>query len=117
MFSRRHRKIALGSALVAVALAVSACGGSTESASSSAPSSVAGATSDGSGSAAAAGAVEFNLTPEQNRVTTAKVDSLAALVPQAIRDRGTITITGAVGSAPPLGFYATDDTTIIGSEV
>ena len=75
-------------------------------------------TSSGSASPAAAEGVEFNLTPEQNRVTTPKVDAIAAEVPQAIRDRGTLLVTGTRRNrARRCGFYATDDTTLIGSEV
>lgn len=60
----------------------------------------------------------FDLSPEQaDRVRAEKVDDIAAEVPQAIRDRGTLIVTGAGGTAPPLRFYATDDTTIVGSEV
>ncbi|KIQ19889.1 ABC transporter substrate-binding protein [Rhodococcus sp. MEB064] len=60
----------------------------------------------------------FDLTPEQSgRVRAEKVDEIAAEVPQAIRDRGTLVVTGASGTAPPLRFYATDDTTTVGSEV
>lgn len=64
----------------------------------------------------AATAAGYNLTADQNRVTTDKVDEIAAKVPQAIRDRGTLIVTGNAGTAPPLRFYADDDTTIIGSE-
>jgi polar amino acid transport system substrate-binding protein len=116
MFSRTRRHIVLGAALVAAALAVSACGGSTGSADPSSSAAAAAPVSSGAASPAA-DVVDFNLTPEQNRVTTAKVDSIAAEVPQAIRDRGTLLVTGTAGTAPPLGFYATDDTTIIGSEI
>src|SRR5664280_693867 len=116
MFSRHHRGLALGSALVAVALAVSACGGSDRTASSTA-SAGAGSTTTGTASPAAAQAPGFNLSPEQNRVTTDKVDAIAAELPQEIHDRGTLLVTGSAGTAPPLRFYATDDTTIIGSEV
>src|ERR1700712_636879 len=113
MLSRTRRLITLTSALVAAALAVSACGSSTgDTAISNAP-----AVSSGNASPAADQAVQFNLDPEQNRVSTAKVDSIAAEVPQAIRDRGTLLVTGSAGTAPPLRFYATDDTTLIGSEV
>ena len=60
----------------------------------------------------------FDLSPEQSgRVTTAKVDSIAALVPPALRDRGTLHVTANVGSTPPLDFYANDNATIVGSEV
>jgi polar amino acid transport system substrate-binding protein len=62
--------------------------------------------------------VTFDLTAEQSgRVTTAKVDDIAALVPAAIRERGTLRVSGEVGSVPPLDFYATDNATPIGSEV
>ncbi len=65
-----------------------------------------------------AGSVEFDLSPQQtSRIRTGKVDSIAAQVPQAIRDRGKLVVTGASGSAPPLRFYATDDKTTVGSEV
>src|SRR6478735_9674323 len=114
MFSRTGRRIVLTSALAAVALAISACGGSSNGSSASTTPQQ---TSAGSASPAAAEGVEFNLTPEQNRVSTPKVDAIAAEVPQAIRDRGTLLVTGTAGTAPPLGFYATDDSTIIGSEI
>ena len=116
MFSRTRRRIVLTSALAAAAMAISACGGSTDTAATGTTTEAALA-STGSASPAAAEGVQFNLEPEQNRVTTAKVDSVAAQVPQAIRDRGTLLVTGSAGTAPPLRFYATDDTTIIGSEV
>ncbi|MGW5105273.1 ABC transporter substrate-binding protein [Nocardia sp. NPDC004123] len=62
--------------------------------------------------------VTYDLSPEQKgRIHAGKVDSIAAQVPQAIRDRGTLVVTGTVGATPPLGFYATDDRTVIGSEV
>jgi len=117
MLPRSRRLIALTSALVAAALAVSACGSSSGNSTSSSATSSAAAVSSGNASPAAGQAVEFNLSPEQNRVSTAKVDSIAAEVPQAIRDRGTLLVTGSAGTAPPLRFYATDDTTLIGSEV
>lgn len=64
------------------------------------------------------GTVAFDLSPEQaGRVRAEKVDEIAAQVPQAIRDRGTLIVTGSAGTAPPLRFYATDDRTVVGSEV
>jgi polar amino acid transport system substrate-binding protein len=61
--------------------------------------------------------VTFDLTAQQSgRVTTEKVDDIAALVPKAIRDRGTLRVSGSVDSVPPLDFYATDNATPIGSE-
>jgi polar amino acid transport system substrate-binding protein len=118
MLSRSRRLIALTSALTAVALAVSACGSSNSGTAASSPlSAAAAAVSSGDASPAAEQAVQFNLSPDQNRISTDKVDSIAAEVPQAIRDRGTLLVTGTAGTAPPLGFYATDDSTIIGSEI
>lgn len=114
MLSRVRRGVAATAALVAVAMAISACGGSSGDSSAT---GAAGGASAGSASPAAAQAIQFNLDPEQNRITTATVDSIAAKVPQEIRDRGTIKITGTAGTAPPLLFYATDDTTLIGSEI
>ncbi|WP_138996184.1 ABC transporter substrate-binding protein [Rhodococcus zopfii] len=64
----------------------------------------------------AATAAGYNLTADQNRITTDEVPEIAAKVPQAIRDRGTLIVTGSAGTAPPLRFYADDDTTLIGSE-
>src|SRR5205085_1833938 len=60
----------------------------------------------------------FDLSPQQSgRVTTTKVDAIAAEVPAAVRDRGVLRVTGTVGSTPPLAFYATDNSTVVGSEV
>ncbi|WP_194829102.1 ABC transporter substrate-binding protein [Nocardia sp. XZ_19_231] len=65
-----------------------------------------------------AGNVTFDLSPgQEGRLHVAEVDTIAAKVPQAIRDRGTLVVTGASGAAPPLRFYATDDKTVVGSEV
>ena len=60
----------------------------------------------------------FDLSAEQKgRVETPKVDAIAASVPAPIRERGVLRVTGNVGSTPPLDFYASDNATIIGSEV
>ncbi|MFJ2645541.1 ABC transporter substrate-binding protein [Streptomyces sp. NPDC087420] len=59
---------------------------------------------------------EFDLSPNQKRITTPKVDAVAALLPAAIRERGTLEVVNSAGSAPPLDFYATDDKTVIGVE-
>lgn len=78
-----------------------------------------GAAACSSGDAAepdAATTAGYNLTADQNRITTDAVDEIAAKVPQNIRERGTLVVTGSAGTAPPLRFYADDDTTIIGSE-
>lgn len=97
-FTRRTRLVA--SALTAVALlSVAACSS--------------GSGTDEPDAATSSG---YNLTADQNRITTDSVPEIAAKVPQPIRDRGTLIVTGSAGTAPPLRFYADDDKTIIGSE-
>ncbi|MFF4602833.1 ABC transporter substrate-binding protein [Streptomyces sp. NPDC001339] len=59
---------------------------------------------------------KINISPDQDRITTDKVDSIAAGVPEKIRKRGTLEIVGSSGSAAPLTFYATDNKTVIGVE-
>lgn len=80
-----------------------------------------GACGKGDGGASETRAVNgttYDLSPEQStRIHADKVDSIAAQVPAAIRQRGTLIVSGSVGATPPLGFYATDDRTVIGSEV
>ncbi|MEU6953652.1 ABC transporter substrate-binding protein [Streptomyces sp. NPDC045714] len=58
-----------------------------------------------------------NTSPDQDRLRGKKVDAVAALVPEAIRKRGTLRIGASADAVPPLGFYATDDKTRIGSEI
>ena len=59
---------------------------------------------------------QINPGPDQDRVLTAKVEAIAALLPAEIRRRGTLEGVNATGTAPPLSFYATDDKTVIGTE-
>ncbi|MFJ2114726.1 MULTISPECIES: ABC transporter substrate-binding protein [unclassified Streptomyces] len=87
------------------AFSLTACGNSAQEATEK-------IAAKGSGS----GDSSINPSPDQNRVTAAKVDSLAALVPAAVRERGTLEVVGSTGSTPPLSFYATDDKTVIGVE-
>ncbi|WP_069146103.1 ABC transporter substrate-binding protein [Rhodococcus erythropolis] len=101
MFTRPRTATLLISALATVALLGTACGSPDEESTEQ----HSGATTSG-----------INLSAEQNRISTDKVDSIAAKVPQEFRDRGTIRITGNAGTAPPLRFYADDDKTVIGSE-
>lgn len=58
-----------------------------------------------------------NTSPDQDRLRGKKADAVAALVPEAIRERGTLRIGASADAVPPLGFYATDDRTRIGSEI
>ncbi|MFJ6405512.1 ABC transporter substrate-binding protein [Streptomyces hydrogenans] len=96
----RRTAAALG---LTAALALTACGNPSE-----------GATTEVA--AASGDTVKINLSPDQNRVTTPRVDSIAAKVPEEIRKRGTLEIVDSSGSAAPLTFYATDDKTVIGIE-
>ncbi|MGW6564049.1 ABC transporter substrate-binding protein [Streptomyces sp. NPDC054975] len=90
--------LGLASAVVLAACANPSDGGTTEVA------------------AAKGGTRKINLSPDQDRVTTAKVDSIAAQVPAEIRKRGTLEIVDSSGSAAPLTFRATDNKTVIGVE-
>ncbi|GAB2577652.1 putative amino acid ABC transporter, substrate-binding protein [Paractinoplanes abujensis] len=65
-----------------------------------------------------AAAVTINDGPDQQRIVPAKVDAAAALLPEAIKQKGTLTIgVGAAGAGfAPLAFTATDNKTLIGSE-
>ncbi|MFF5308416.1 ABC transporter substrate-binding protein [Streptomyces massasporeus] len=98
--TRRTAAAALG---LATALVLAACGnpddgGTTEVAATS------------------GGKTKINISPDQNRVTTDKVDSIAAEVPEKIRKRGTLELVSSSGSAAPLTFFATDNKTVIGVE-
>ncbi|MFE7550933.1 ABC transporter substrate-binding protein [Streptomyces gardneri] len=59
----------------------------------------------------------INVGPDQKRVHTAKVEAIAAQVPEAVRKRGTLVIGVSANSSPPLAFRATDDKTLIGTEL
>lgn len=102
-YSRTGRpRAVLVAALTAIALTAGACGGGGEAGNEV-------RTPDGQ---------VFDLSPEQpTRVRTEKVDAIAAQVPRAIRDRGTLVVTGSATTGPPLRFHATDDRTLVGSEV
>nr|WP_202485068.1 MULTISPECIES: ABC transporter substrate-binding protein [unclassified Streptomyces] len=59
----------------------------------------------------------INTSPDQDRLRGKKVDAIAGLVPEEIRKRGTLKVGASADAVPPLGFYATDDKTRIGSEI
>ncbi|MBF6174771.1 ABC transporter substrate-binding protein [Nocardia blacklockiae] len=100
-FARNGRRRALAVTLLAAALLTGACGADE-------PENEV-RTADGQ---------SFDLSPEQaGRVRAEQVDSIAARVPQAIRDRGTLVVTGSATTGPPLRFTANDDRTYIGSEI
>ncbi|MDF0529234.1 ABC transporter substrate-binding protein [Tsukamurella sp. 8F] len=96
---------ALLAVLTVAALTATACGASgTEATTAS--------VTDSSGKS-------LNLTSKQDRIIPAKVDSIAAEVPAAIRQRGDIVIAQGSGAGnPPFGFPASDnDSVFIGDEV
>ncbi|OEV12843.1 ABC transporter substrate-binding protein [Streptomyces nanshensis] len=106
MPSRPARRPATAAVLgLTAVLVLSACGGSTGGADEAAP-----------GGAPRKGTAKVDLSPDQKRIRTPKVTSIAALVPRKIRESGTLDIANSAGAAPPLTFYATDDTTVIGVE-
>ncbi|MTE12139.1 ABC transporter substrate-binding protein [Nocardia aurantiaca] len=99
--SRRRRITAL-IALTVLGLFASACGGAGDG---------------GVRSSDTVNGLSYDLSPQQpGRVHATKVDAIAAQLPTAVRDRGTLVVTGSVGATPPLRFYATDDRTPIGSD-
>ncbi|KOV85600.1 ABC transporter substrate-binding protein [Nocardia sp. NRRL S-836] len=65
---------------------------------------------------AAVSGLNVSLGPDQNRVTAARDDKIAAKVPEKFRSKGELVVGGDTGTAPPLRFYATDDRTVIGVE-
>ncbi|MFI0240717.1 ABC transporter substrate-binding protein [Streptomyces sp. NPDC016845] len=102
MLSRRT--LAASVAALAVAPLLAACGGDSDA-----------ATTTGSGGTKKVGSI--NIGPDQHRVRGTKDEKIAALVPEAIRERGTLRLGGSADASPPLGFFATDDKTRIGSEL
>jgi polar amino acid transport system substrate-binding protein len=73
------------------------------------------ATAPSSSSATVAGK-QFDLSPEQDRFKVSVDPAAAALVPEAIKADGKLTIVSTGGTAP-LSLFATDNKTLIGSEV
>ncbi|MFD9440195.1 ABC transporter substrate-binding protein [Streptomyces sp. NPDC060006] len=102
MISRRT--LAVSVAALVVAPLLSACGGDSDA-----------ATGTGASGTGKVGGV--NIGPDQNRIRGKKVDKIASLVPAAVRERGTLKLGQSADASPPLGFYATDDRTRIGSEI
>ncbi|MFE5933738.1 ABC transporter substrate-binding protein [Streptomyces sp. NPDC056470] len=103
LLTRRATTAAAAALGLTLTLALAGCGNPTD-----------GGTTEVA--AASGGTTKINLSPDQNRVTTPKVDSIAAKVPEKIRKRGTLEIVDSSGSAAPLTFYATDNKTVIGVE-
>ena len=64
----------------------------------------------------AAGTKQFNLSPQQDRVAVTVDKDAAALVPEAIKKDGKLTVAVSPFAAP-LAVYATDNKTPVGNEV
>lgn len=60
--------------------------------------------------------VTYNTSPEQNRIRTQVDQKLADAVPDSIKKDGKLTVATTAGSVP-LSFHATDEKTVIGTEV
>ncbi|MFC9334406.1 ABC transporter substrate-binding protein [Arthrobacter sp. NPDC057009] len=105
-------KPGVGLALAATTLlALSACSDPRAAASANATAATNTTTSSGEPAAKT-----FNLTPEQDRFPAGVDEKAAALVPEAIKKDGKLTV--AVSPfAPPLAVYATDNKTPVGNEV
>src|SRR4051812_11492263 len=63
--------------------------------------------------------VSFDTSANQQHITSAKVDSIAAELPASVRESGKLVIGNgsAGGGLPPLGFTADDNKTPIGVEI
>ncbi|MEU1668788.1 ABC transporter substrate-binding protein [Streptomyces sparsogenes] len=101
--TRLTRRSATAALPIAAALVLTACGNPSD-----------GGTAEVKGENGTR--TKINLSADQKRVTTPKVDSIAAQVPAKIRKRGTLEIVDSSDSSAPLTFYATDNKTVIGVE-
>ena len=102
---RTRTAAALPAVVLLAAAALSACSDPGASASGRQPETT-----------AARNGVVYNTSPDQQRIRAQKDPELAAKVPEAISKDSKLTVATTAGSIP-LSFYATDNTTPIGSEV
>ncbi|MYY11378.1 transporter substrate-binding domain-containing protein [Streptomyces sp. SID4919] len=102
---RPRRALVLSAAALVAAPLLAACGGDSDAASS--------ATGQAKGDKVGG----INIGPDQNRVRGTKDEKIAALLPDGIRESGLLRTGLGADSSPPLGFFATDDKTRIGSEI
>ena len=102
---RTRTAAALPAVVLLAAAALSACSDPGASASGRQPETT-----------AARNGVVYNTSPDQQRIRAQKDPELAAKVPEAVSKDGKLTVATTAGSIP-LSFYATDNTTPIGSEV
>ncbi|MFP3580671.1 ABC transporter substrate-binding protein [Arthrobacter sp. SIMBA_036] len=76
----------------------------------------AGPSAPASNASASSTARAFNLTPQQDRIKVSVDSSAAALVPDAIKADGKLTVASTGGTAP-LTLFASDNKTLIGNEI
>ena len=106
--SRTTRLSGVSAALAATTLlGLTACSHSGASAASGASPAA---------TAVSAGVKQFNLSPQQDRVPVSVSTEAAALVPDAIKQDGKLTVAVSPFAAP-LAVYATDNETPVGNEV
>ncbi|TWS19979.1 transporter substrate-binding domain-containing protein [Tsukamurella asaccharolytica] len=100
----RHRLPVVATALALASVVLAGCGGQTTEASTASVTGAAGQ--------------QLNLTSKQERIIPAKDEAAAALLPPAIRDRGTLRVAHGSGAGnAPFYFPATDDERVfIGNE-
>lgn len=103
------RRTLLGVGMLAPLAALAACSDPVSSSTAAAATA-----SDGGGDAAAAGTIGTSGTQERIRSTVD--EAIAATVPAAIRERGSLIVGSITGGTPPLVFLADDNTTTIGAE-
>jgi polar amino acid transport system substrate-binding protein len=106
--TRTTRRLGLAVLPVAAALVLSACSSSAQIEADQAKPSNAGASK----------ALVVDTSPQQkDRVREKKDPAAAKLVPAAIAADGKLTVAVAGTGAPPLAFLASDNSTVVGSEV
>ncbi|SFU14760.1 ABC transporter substrate-binding protein [Arthrobacter sp. ov118] len=74
------------------------------------------AAASGTTAAPSSGVKQFNLSPQQDRIPAAEDAAAAALVPDAVKKDGKLTVAVSPFAAP-LAVYATDNKTPVGNEV
>lgn len=79
-------------------------------------SAATGTSAPASSASSSSSTKEFNLTPQQDRIKVSVDSAAAALVPDPIKADGKLTVV-TTGGTPPLSTFATDNKTLIGSEV
>lgn len=113
--TRRARVLALLAAVPLLAL--TACAGvSTTAPEAAGAADGADAPAGTSSEGAAAAGLEVSTSPDQDRIRSTESAEAVGLLPAAFADKDELVVAVSAGAAPPLGFFADDDTTPIGNE-